>query len=194
MPGLWRDLFRGNDFLTQGLPILMLLAVGSLGTGLVFERMVPLLQAYPGLIVLVPPLIGLRGNINASLGSRLGSAVHLGLIEPGTMWDPEVRENVLGSLMLSGLMPALAAVLAWVVSRALGIAVIPLWLLVAVATVAGLVSGLLLAAITVGIVTWSHRHGVDPDNVTGPGLATVGDVLTLLVLFATSALVLGGWT
>ncbi len=191
MPGIGRDLLRGNDLLVQGLPILLLLALGSLVTGVVFQRMIPLLRAFPGLIVIVPPLIGLRGNINASLGSRLGSAVHLGVIEPGAVWDPEVRQNVLGSLALSGMMPAVAAVLAWVASQLLGLAMMPLGLLILVATVAGLVSGAILAGITVGIVTLSYRYGLDPDNVTGPGLATVGDVLTLAILFGTAWFLLG---
>lgn len=191
MEGVWRELFEGNEFLTQGLPILLVLGVGSLLTGVVFERMTPLLRSFPGLIVLVPPLIGLRGNINTTLGSRLGSAIHLGLVEPDRMWNPEVRENVLGSMALSTVMPAVAAVLAWGVSVVAGLPAMRLDLFVLVATVAGLVSGGFLAVVTLGIMVLAHRYGLDPDNVTGPGLATVGDVITLLVLLATAS-ILGG--
>lgn len=183
---------RGEGYLRQALPVLALLAVGSLATGAVFERMRSLLEASPGLIVLVPPLIGLRGNINTTMGARLSSAMHLGVVDPTSLWDREVGANVAGSLILSGTMAALAGGLAWGTSRLLGLASIGLARFVLVAAVAGLASGVLLAGITLVILVGAHRYGIDPDNVTGPALATVGDIVTLAVLYATAANLAGG--
>lgn len=192
MAGSWYARARDEGFLEQALPVLLLLAVGSLATGIVLERMTALLRAFPGLIVLVPPLIGLRGNINTALGARMGSAIHLGVVDPTSLWDPEVRANVAGSLTLSTLMPALAGVLAWAASRLVGLEAMSLRLFVVVATVAGLASGIFLSAVTLAILVAAHRWGIDPDNVTGPALATIGDVVTLAVLYATAAVLAGG--
>lgn len=192
MAGSWTARAREEGFLQQALPVLMLLAVGSLATGAVFERMRPLLRQFPGLIVLVPPLIGLRGNINTSMGARLASAMHLGVVDPEALWDREVAENLGGSLALSATMPALAGVLAWAASLLIGLEVMALSRFVLVASLAGLASGVLLAGVTLVILVVAHRYGIDPDNVTGPALATVGDVVTLVVLYATVGLLVGG--
>lgn len=192
MAGSWIADVRDEGFLRQSLPVLMLLAVGSLATGAVFERMQPLLREFPGLIVLVPPLIGLRGNINNAMGARLGSAMHLGIVDPRAIWDPTIKANVGGSLVLSATMPALAGVLAWAATRLMGLEAMPLALFVLVAMVAGLASGVFLAGVTLALLAAAHRHGIDPDNVTGPALATVGDVVTLAILYATAGF-LGGF-
>jgi mgtE-like transporter len=193
MAGRWAQASGDESFLRQAVPVLLVLAVGSLVTGVVFERMTPLLRSFPGLIVLVPPLIGLRGNINTAMGARLSSGMHLGVIDPSDPWHPEVRENVAGSLVLSTVMPALAGILAWAASIVLGLDAMALGTFVLVATVAGLLSGLFLAGVTLVILAAAHRYGIDPDNVTGPALATVGDVVTLAILYGTAVGIAGGF-
>lgn len=193
MAGRWPASTREEGFLRQALPVLLLLAVGSLATGVVFERMTHLLREFPGLIVLVPPLIGLRGNINSSLGARLGSAIHLGVVDPESFRGREVAANVGGSMALSTVMPSLAGVLAWATSLALGLDAMPLTLFVGVAAVAGFLSGLFLAGVTLVILAAAYRYGLDPDNVTGPALATIGDVVTLVILYGTAAVLAGGF-
>ncbi len=190
--------FLDVTFLRQSLPVLSLTALGGLVAGLFLEGMRGILEALPGLLVLVPAMIGLRGNINSSLGSRLGSAIHLGLIGSArdrgfatAFRDRELRENVNGSLLLSVLMPAIAAVAAYVTSLALGLPTISVLTLLAIAVVSGVVSGIVLAVITVMIVLMSVRRGLDPDNVTAPFLATVGDVLTLVILLSSAYLIAG---
>lgn len=184
-----------NAYFREALPVLVLTGIGGVVAGLVLERMSPVLVALPGLLVLVPAIIGLRGNINTTLGSRLGSAVHLGVIDPERPFEGrELRANVNGSLILSATIPVLAGLAAWGTSRVLELPTVSVWALVTIALVSGIVSGVLLALVTVGLVLMAFRYGLDPDNITGPGLAVVGDVITLLVLYVTAAAVLGGWS
>jgi mgtE-like transporter len=58
------------------------MGIGEVFAGALFGHSTETLDILPGLIVLVPALIGLRGNINTTMGSRLGSAVHMGLRNP----------------------------------------------------------------------------------------------------------------
>lgn len=40
------------------------------------------LETFPGLLVLIPGAIGMRGNIFGSFASRLSTALHIGIIDP----------------------------------------------------------------------------------------------------------------
>lgn len=167
---------------TQALPILALTAVGGAVAGSVLAGMEQVLRAIPALIVVAPALISLRGTINGSIGARLGSAAHMGLLT-GRGRRAEIVENVLAGLTLSASMSTVAALLGyattWLVGRDPGDPVG----LVLVSVAAALTSGLLLSGVTVATVVVAHRRGLDPDNVTSPILATVGDIVTLAFLF-----------
>ncbi|MFW5928599.1 MAG: magnesium transporter, partial [Thermoplasmatota archaeon] len=55
----------------------------------------------------------------------------------------------------------------------------------------GLTSGLLLSFIAFFIIVLSVKWGIDPDNITGPLLTTLGDVFSLTILF-TYSIFIGG--
>jgi mgtE-like transporter len=174
--------------LKQSLPLIVLLGVGLIFTGTLFGHSTSTLELFPGLIVLIPALIGLRGNINTTLGSRLGSAVHMGLISRKDFFNDEMKENVKASLILSFIMSTIAGILAYGTTLTLGKAS---WKIVVIAVVAGSIAGVILAFITIAIIMYSVRKGLDPDNVTGPSLSTVGDLITLGCIVGIAVLVGG---
>ena len=57
---------------------LLLSSGGDLIAGLTLGSITGTLAALPGLLVLVPAAIGMRGDVFGALGSRLGTAVHTG--------------------------------------------------------------------------------------------------------------------
>lgn len=177
--------------LRQSLPLLIFCGMGTVFAGAVLGRNTKTLEMLPGLLVLIPALIGLRGNINTTLGSRLGSAVHMGLISPKNFWNNELKENFKASLSLSVIMSAFAGLLAYATTVALGQSTVSMLKIVAIAVIAGSIAGVILALITMGIVLYSFKRGLDPDNVTGPSLATFGDIITLGCIFGVAALIGG---
>ena len=42
---------------------------------------------------------------------------------------------------------------------------------------------------TVGIIFLVFKRGYDPDNITGPALATFGDIITICCIFFVASLV-----
>ena len=62
----------------QGLAALLVSSGGDLLAGLTLGAITHTLEALPGLLVLVPAAIGMRGNIFGALGSRLGTVIHTG--------------------------------------------------------------------------------------------------------------------
>lgn len=159
--------------------------------GSIFGRMSRLLEATPGLIILVPALLALRGNINAALASRLSTAVHLGLVAPEVPYDQEVRANINSSIILGTLMGAFAGILAHFMSIGFsGESAGPIFLTVVGAGV-GLASGFVMIPISTGTVRVAFRRGLDPDNVVAPILLMLGDLITIVFLFGVAILAQG---
>ena len=174
----------------QGLSILLLCAIIEILAGNVLERMKEQLAVtLPGLILAIPPLLDLRGNINGALASRLGTALHTGVIEPKLSMSAELKVNVISSMILSFLASATIGLLSVGVGALFGIKYINVLGIVAIAIIAGVVSGIILAAITVVVSIFAYVRGWDPDNVTAPLMATIGDLLTMISIFLVAILV-----
>ena len=172
----------------QGLWVLSICALIELAAGATLKGMEGRFALLPGLAVMTIPLLGLRGNINGALASRLGTALHTGIIEPKPRFTAELKVNVIASLILSFLASATIGVLTSTALVLAGVSVNVISLMV-VAVLAGLISGLILAALTVIVAVFTFRHGWDPDNVTAPMMATVGDFLTVFCIFLVVLLV-----
>ncbi|MEW6069560.1 MAG: magnesium transporter [Candidatus Thermoplasmatota archaeon] len=149
-------------------------------------------ETIPGLIVIIPALLGMRGNINGALAARLGSAWHLGLVDIKNIFNQEVRENLKASLILSAFIPLLIGLLSWLICSALKFVLDPFKVIV-ITFSAGILAGALMCAITILIVIVAVKLKVDPDNVTAPIVATLGDLFTILCLVGIVAVVARIW-
>lgn len=179
-----------RSIIAQGLSILLLCALIELGAGKVFEGMQEYFTALlPGLIVMVPPLLDLRGNINGALASRLGTELNAGLIEPRPAMSAEIKINLASSLILSVIASATIGVLAFVVNVLTGAQTIGVLELTTIAVLAGFLSGLILAFLTVLVAITAYARGLDPDNVTSPTMATIGDFMTVACIYLAVLLV-----
>ena len=174
----------------QSLSVLILCALIELGAGFTLKEMKRQLVLLPGLIVMVPPLLDLRGNISGALASRLGTALHVGAMEPKLAFTRELKTNVASSLILSLLASATIGLVSYVMCILTGIETISLAKLVGIALIAGFVSCLILIAIAVPVAVISFKRGLDPDNLTSPLMTTLGDFITVVCIFV-AALVVG---
>ncbi|MFB6165254.1 MAG: magnesium transporter [Haloarculaceae archaeon] len=175
----------------EGLPALSGSAVGGLLAGVLLGGMRAEFRAIPGLLVLVPALLATRGNVYGSLGARLGTALHQGLVEPRVRTDDDRLQRAVAAAITSGLIAsAFAAVAAYLVLVRLGRPHAPLVALLAIALVAGLLSGAALSLIVVGVVFAGYRRGYNPDTLVGPVVTTAGDVFGVAFLLLAVRLVL----
>ena len=181
-----------KDIVREALPFELIYTVGGVFAGIILVRMTDQIEMIPGLLVLVPAILGMRGNISCTLGSRLGSAIHLGLIDKINR-NPELINNVAGSLTLSLIMSIALGILAHVFTIALGIESAGILVLVAIAVFSGVLSGIVLSAIAVVMTIGAFRHGLDPDNVTTPALGTLGDIVTMFMIFLAVKVVIWVW-
>lgn len=174
----------------QGLSILLLCALIQIGAGGIFESMGDRLTVLlPGLMVMIPPLLALRGNVNGALASRLGTALHTGIIEPRLSMSTELKVNLASSLILSFLASVTIGILSFGVNVLTGAQTIGVLSLLTIAVFAGVISGIILAVLTVLVSIISFARGWDPDNVTAPLVATIGDLTTIVCIFLAAVLV-----
>jgi len=177
-----------KEMLKQSLPLLIFCGLGGIVAGSTLGGMVQIFQKIPGLIVVIPAIIALRGNISTALGSRLGSAYHLGIIDAENMWNGELKQNILGSIALSFITSVIIGILAYVSSILLNVYPDPLKL-ITIVILAGVISALILTQLTIVIIYIVFKRGYDPDNITGPALATFGDIVTMLCIFGSAVFV-----
>jgi mgtE-like transporter len=172
----------------QSLPLIVLCGLGAIVAGSTLGVMIDLFRDIPGLIVVIPAIIALRGNISTALGSRLGSAYHLGIIDAENLWNEEFKQNIIGSLVLSFFVAIIIGILAYVTSLLLKVYPDPIKL-ISIVLLAGVISAVILTLMTIGIIYLVFKRGYDPDNITGPALATFGDIVTMFCIFGSAVLV-----
>ncbi len=134
---------------------------------------------FPGLLVVLPGMMGLRGNVFGSMASRFSTMLYLGDLKPSLRDKKVLKEIVLR--MLISLIPIF---LLWAIGVATGIKKNALDVLLIVITSTILVS-FILGYFTSFVTIFSFRRGTDPDSVAAPLVASMGDFLTVpsLVLF-----------
>lgn len=175
----------------EALPVLAVSAVGGLLAGLVLGGMTTDFRLVSGLLVLVPALLATRGNVYGTLGAKLSSALHQGLVEP-SIRDPDERViAAVTAAMLNGVSVSLvSAGLAYATLLVLSRPSAPLSWLAAIALVAGLLSGIVLTVVLVVAVFEGYRRGLNPDTLVGPVVTTTGDVFGVAALLIAVRLVL----
>lgn len=168
----------------QSLVALGLNSSTSLVAGAFLGSITGTFDRYPGLLVLVPAAIGLRGNIFGSFGNRISTTIHSGTFRLSTRRDTVLGQNVLAASILTLAMSAVLALTAKAIAVSLGLeSSIPLLDLAVVSIVGGALGSVVVMAATLGLAAGAVRYGWDLDNVTAPLVSTLGDVLTLPALY-----------
>ncbi len=176
--------------LKQALAALLVSSAGDLLAGVTLGAISDTLALLPGLLVLVPAAIGMRGNIFGALGSRLGTSIHTGTFSLSRRRDTVVGQNVVASIALTLFVSAALAVLAKVVASAFGAGeTISLADFLVISVVGGILGSVFVLGLTLVVAWMSVRRGWDMDNVAAPLVTAAGDMVTLPALYLATFLV-----
>lgn len=173
----------------QGFAALVIASLGNLIAGVSLGSITGTLEALPGLMVLVPAAIGMRGNIFGAMTSRLGTSIHAGLFEPTRRPDSVLGQNVAAATVLTFAISLALGVLAKVLSEAFGVSSISIVDFVVISLLGGVLSSLFVGAFAVGLAIGAYRRGWDLDSVAAPLITAAGDVVTIPSLFLATFLV-----
>jgi mgtE-like transporter len=180
---------RERRSLAQGFVANLVSSFGDLAAGVVLGAATGRLEQVPGLLLLIPPAIGMRGNIFAAMGSRLGTALHLGQFEPKLRRGGVLGDNVAAVTVNTLVLSAAIAPMARLASIAFGVTSVTTLDFVVVSLLGGVISSAVVLLVTVSAAVVGARRGWDIDYVTPPLATVTGDAVTLPALLAASWLV-----
>jgi mgtE-like transporter len=186
---LWAYWRAERRTLRQGLAALLLSTVASFAAGLTLGAMTGTLEELPGLFILIPAAVGMRGVISGTTGARLGTAIAAGLFEVSWRKDGVLRQNATVGLVLTLASSLYVALLARLSALAFGEPSIALPDLITISVVGGTLGAVLVLVATIALAVVSFRRGYDLDAVGTPMITAIGDMVTLPTLFLATLLV-----
>lgn len=173
----------------ESLPVLLVALCGGIFAGFVLEGIVEQVERFPGLLVMVPVFLATRGNVYGALGGRIATGLHQGLVEPEFEWQERLGNAVLASFINGIGISLLIGVFTWVALFVLGWESAPLFELVAIMLLAGVLTSVVMIVGLLLLIFAGFRRGYDPDNLVGPIVTTLGDIFGMLFLLFSVGLV-----
>ncbi|KAJ7491040.1 Mg transporter [Mycena latifolia] len=206
---LWPQI---QGIVIESAPTLLFTTVGLLFTGELLDHVSRwrAMREVDQLIMIIPVILNLKGNLEMNLSARLGTAANVGELDD----PPNRRSIVVGNLALLQVQATVVSFVAAGVSLVLGLVVprihpeqetlviprrprptlplpsegprksgFPTFIMVAsTAMTAACLSSLLLGSFMCGLVVLCRRFGRDPDNIAPPIASCLGDLVTLILL------------
>jgi mgtE-like transporter len=173
-----------KSIIKEGLIALLICAVGDLIAGIILGKMTFFLETFPGLLVVIPGAIGMRGNIFGSFASRLSTNLHIGIISPEFEFSEQLNYNIFSSFVLTLVLSLFLAIVSKILCILLHQPSMGLVDFILICVIAGIISNLIMLPITMLVSFKSFEHGWDPDNITSPIIAAFGDLFTLPAIIA----------
>ncbi len=177
---------ENKSVIKEGLIALLICAIGDLIAGIILGNMTFFIETFPGLLVIVPGAIGMRGNIFGSFASRLSTNLHIGLISPKFEFSEQLNYNIYCSFVLTLVLSIFLGIVGKIFCIILNYPSIGLIDFILICSFSGIISNLVMLPITMFISFKSIEHGWDPDNITSPIIAAFGDLLTLPAIIAST--------
>lgn len=175
--------------LQRSMVALLLAAVADLIAGLALGRAQTTLDSLPGMLVLIPGAIAMRGATFGALGARLGTAIHTGQFErdlrPGSWLWRQLETVVILTLVTS----VQAGVLAVLLSRALDLETVSTPQMLTMSVVGGLLASVVLMVVVVMLARTAWARDWNMDDVGAPAITATGDLLAIPAILLASRLV-----
>jgi mgtE-like transporter len=175
--------------LRQGFIALILGTATAFVAGIALGSITDTLKTLPGLIILIPAAIGMRGTIFGAMGARLGTSTHAGLFEVTRDRSGVLYQNLFVAVVSTFSSTLWLAALAKLSAAVFGLQSISFLEFVTIAVVGGIIDSAILLAVTVGLSVLSYRRGYDLDAVATPLITAAADMITIPVLFVAARLV-----
>lgn len=154
--------------------------IGGLIAGTILAIYTDKLLLIPGMLILLPGFLEMRGNISGSFSSRLSSGLFLGVIKPNKTTIKLLKGNIVASFLL-----------AIVVSLALGLLAflfnyfvfgVILYKIITLALIAGIIANAIEIPLAMFATFYLFKKGHDPNNIMVPFITSTGDITSIVAL------------
>lgn len=176
---------RNRAVFSLSLTALILAATFDLFAGLILTGMGGYLTTVTGLMILIYSANGLRGNVFGAMGSRLGTAMHLGTFRLSLAKGSVLRSNVEGAMALTMITSVVVGIVGWTIGVAFfsGESRIDIYMFVFISMLSALLSGVMVVLMNIAIAYLGFKRNWDVDDITAPLIAAAGDVATVPTIF-----------
>ncbi|OXA52616.1 hypothetical protein Fcan01_12664 [Folsomia candida] len=179
----------GLSIFLQVFPPFLIAGLGMVFAGLLLDIVKDwrVFREVPEFLILVTPLLGLKGNLEMTLASRLSTQANLGNLDGDNRrwticWANLSLIQVQGVVV--GFLSSIVAIIIGVVlpgeSRAFNIR--HALVLCASSILTAAIASFVLGCLMIFVIFLSRRIHVNPDNVATPIAASLGDITTLGLL------------
>ncbi|CAC5381821.1 SLC41A [Mytilus coruscus] len=172
--------------------VLDIVQVNTVGAGMVLDIVQhwDVFTKVSEIFILVPSLLGLKGNLEMTLASRLSTQAHMGNMDKaGEKWKMIGGNMALvqaQAIVVGFLASLVAMVMGWIPDGEFNLH--HALLLCASSMLTAAVASFVLGAVMVIVVLLSRKFHINPDNVATPIAASLGDLTTLSLLSGVSSL------
>ncbi|MBI5228864.1 magnesium transporter [Candidatus Micrarchaeota archaeon] len=153
---------------------------GGLAAGVLLAYHTDKILLVPGMLILLPGFLEMRGNISGSFASRLSSGLFLGVIKPTKLRSKIVEGNLIASfalvILISLALGLIAGLFSFLTTGMFAHRIVLLALL------AGLIANAVEIPLTLLVTFYLFKKGHDPNNVMGPFITSTGDITSILAL------------
>ncbi|KUO39639.1 MAG: hypothetical protein AVW06_03425 [Hadesarchaea archaeon DG-33-1] len=160
----------------ESYPVLLLCGLIGLLAGYMLKVNIGKIEAVPLILMMVPPINGIGGNIGSILGARLASALHMGMVEPKLRGQKVLGGNIKASVFMSICVFSFIGAVFFVIAYAQGMALAGSVRLMSVFISAGMMLVPIALLSTVASTFITFMKGLDPDNLVIPIVTSIIDV------------------
>ncbi len=165
----------------------LLSITGGLIAGVLLAFATDRLALIPGILILMPGFLEMRGSISGSLSARISSGLWLGVVRPRLRHNRILKGNLLAATGLAVMVSGVLGLIAWLTTLTFFGVNMPA--IIAIALIAGILSNVIEAPITALTTLWLFRHGLDPNDIMGPYITTIGDIVSVISLLVAIVIV-----
>lgn len=170
----WDKSFR-EIFFSQLISIL-----GGLIAGVFLAIYTDSILLIPGMFILIPGFLEMRGNISGAFSARLSSGLFLKIVKPYEYRTKIVKGNLFASFLLAVITSFVLGLVAFVLTFLLFKVVVIKLLFIPV--IAGILANAVEIPLALVATFYLFSKGHDPNNIMGPFVTSTGDVVSVIAL------------